>query len=122
MKKILLLSVLLLQVRLVSAGEERSGAAPCPRLFGFYYNWCGNGRTNGPEIHWAHGILGKEGCDGPTDPIPGGENIASNFYPALKNYSSTDPATIARHVKMMAQARIGVVVVTWWAGQWIGRQ
>lgn len=33
-----------------------------------------------------------------TDPIPGVDNIAA-ILPELKNYSSTDPATVARHVE-----------------------
>lgn len=85
-----------------------------PRVFCFYYNWYGNVEHNGQEVHWAHGVIGNSSYDGPMDPIPGKDNIAANFYPELGNYSSTDPETIARHVKMMADARVGVIVVTWW--------
>ncbi len=97
----------------VSAGNA-TDEDPDMRVFGFYYNWYGNTAVNGKEIHWGHGVIGNSAYHGPADYIPGGDNIAANFYPELKNYSSTDPKIIARHMEMMAQARIGVVVVTWW--------
>ena len=97
-------------------GSAESGSAGelDQRVFGFYYNWYGNTEVNGKEVHWGHGVIGNNSYDGPADYIPGVDNIAANFYPELKNYSSTDPATVARHVEMMAKARIGVAVVTWW--------
>ena len=97
-------------------GSAESGSAgePDQRVFGFYYNWYGNTEVNGKEVHWGHGVIGNNSYDGPADYIPGVDNIAANFYPELKNYSSTDPAIVARHVEMMAKARIGVAVVTWW--------
>ena len=98
------------------AGCTSTGGAEQPdeRVFCFYYNWYGNPEHNGKDVHWAHGVIGNSSYTGPMDPIPGGDNVASNFYPQLGNYSSTDPQTIAKHVEMMAQARIGVIVVTWW--------
>lgn len=99
---------------LLCACGETTSPQPDERVFAFYYNWYGNTEVNGKEVHWGHGVIGNKDYDGPADYIPGGDNIAANFYPALKNYSSTDPAVIARHMEMMSQARIGVVVVTWW--------
>lgn len=98
------------------AGCTSTGGAEQPdeRVFCFYYNWYGNPEHNGKDVHWAHGVIGNSSYTGPMDPIPGGDNVASNFYPQLGNYSSTDPQTIAKHVEMMAQARVGVIVVTWW--------
>lgn len=83
-------------------------------LFAFYYNWYGNTEHNGKEIHWEHGIIKNATYTGLTDDIKGRDNLATNFYPELKNYSSTDPAVIAQHMEMMEKARINVVVVTWW--------
>ena len=97
-----------------SPKKEMVENTPDKHVFGFYYNWYGNTAVDGKEIHWAHGVIQQNNDDGPAEFIPGGENLASNFYPELKNYSSTDSATIARHMQMMAQARIDVVVVTWW--------
>jgi alpha-mannan endo-1,2-alpha-mannanase / glycoprotein endo-alpha-1,2-mannosidase len=87
---------------------------PNDRVFTFYYNWYGNEQQNGREIHWAHGIIRKSPSDPPAGRIPGGDNLASNFFPQLRNYSSTDPVVVAKHMNMMAEARIGVVVLTWW--------
>lgn len=101
----------------VSSSDEKK---PDERVFCFYYNWYGNPQHNGEYVHWAHEIIGNGSYDGPSDPIPGGDNIASNFYPQLGTYSSTDPATIASHVRMMADAKIGVIVVTWWGSNDFG--
>lgn len=87
---------------------------PNERAFCFYYNWYGNTSFDGQEIHWSHDVI-KQSPDDPDRPrIPGKENLASNFYPELGNYSSNDPEIVAKHMKMMADARIGVVVLTWW--------
>lgn len=103
-------------------GIEATHVNPNKHIFGFYYNWYGNTETDGKEIHWAHGVIQQKDYKGPAEFIPGGENLASNFYPELRSYSSTDSATIARHMQMMAQARIGVVVVTWWGNSYHGTE
>ncbi|MEG2061530.1 MAG: alpha-mannosidase [Alistipes sp.] len=94
--------------------QQSFAAKPDMRVICFYYNWYGNTEYNGKEVHWGHGVIGNKDYNGPADYIPGGVNVAANFYPEQKNYSSTDPKLIARHVTMMADARIGVVCVTWW--------
>ena len=83
-------------------------------VFAFYYNWYGNVDYNGKEIHWAHPVIagGKDAKS--VDYIPGGSDIAANYYPELKNYSSTDTTVISIHMDMMARAKIDVAVVTWW--------
>ena len=83
-------------------------------VFAFYYNWYGNTEFNGKEVHWEHGVIKNADYKGNADDIKGKDNLATNFYPELKNYSSTDPKIIARHMSMMAKAKIDVVVVTWW--------
>ncbi len=82
--------------------------------FCFYYNWYGNTRNNGKEIHWAHGVMKSGPQDTTTRFIPGGDNIASNFFPQLGTYSSTDRDLVKRHMQMLREARIGVLVLTWW--------
>lgn len=88
--------------------------APSYQAFCFYYNWYGNTEKNGKEIHWAHSVMKSSPSDTTSGFIPGGRNIASNFFPQLLPYSSTDSATVASHMQMMNTARIGVIVLTWW--------
>jgi glycoprotein endo-alpha-1,2-mannosidase len=83
--------------------------------FCFYYNWYGNVEKDGKDIHWAHPVMKQ----GPNDTVttgylPGGDNISSNFYPQLGTYSCTDTATIKKHMEMLVQSHIGVIVLTWW--------
>lgn len=122
MNKFLFIGLLVASTAFSTPTPAKGSASGPPdhEVFGFYYNWYGNTQTNGSEIHWGHGVIKNQGYNGPDSYIPGRENLASNFYPALKNYSSTDSATIARHMEMMAQARIGVVVVTWWGNRDFG--
>lgn len=91
-------------------------------IFGFYYNWYGNTEIDGKEIHWAHQVIPQNKNQSVTETIPGKENLASNFYPQLKNYSSNDPAIIAKHMKMYARAGMGVVAVTWWGDHYQGAE
>ncbi len=87
---------------------------PNYQTFCFYYNWYGNVESNGQDIHWAHPVMKSSPSDTTTGVIPGGKNIASNFYPQLGAYSSTDSATVVKHMQMLRSARIGVIVLTWW--------
>ena len=124
--KISVLTFLILFVSLAGgARNSQKGKignnSPDKRVFGFYYNWYGNTETNGKEIHWAHNVIQQKNYKGPVEIIPGGENLASNFYPQLRNYSSSDSTIIAAHMKMMARARIGVVAVTWWSNSDYGK-
>ena len=112
MKKItFFLTALFLFQALACAAKD--GCSP-KETFIFYYNWYGNTKADGSEVHWAHNIIGSKDYNGPTNPIPGGKNLASNFYPMLGNYSSTDSATIARHMEMISLAKADVIAVTWW--------
>ena len=124
MKKSVLVNLILFISMAGYSGNLQKGKVanqtPDKRVFGFYYNWYGNTKTDGKEIHWAHGVIQQKDYNGPSQSVPGGENLSSNFYPELKNYSSTDSTIIARHMQMMAQARIGVVVVTWWGSTYQG--
>ncbi|WP_460733518.1 glycoside hydrolase family 99 protein [Lysobacter tyrosinilyticus] len=83
------------------------------RAIAFYYNWYGDVAHDGAQLHWAHDVLRKNDRDTTTRRIPGGGDIAANFYPQLGEYSSADPAVVERHMAMIARARIGVIAVTW---------
>ncbi len=112
-KFLIILSFLLL------ASSYNTEAKSNPKLnyhtFCFYYNWYGNVKKDGKDIHWAHPVMRQGANDTITKgTIPGGDNIATNFFPQLGTYSCTDKSTIDRHIKMLVQARIGVIVLTWW--------
>ncbi|SHE32787.1 glycoprotein endo-alpha-1,2-mannosidase [Mariniphaga anaerophila] len=84
----------------------------------FYYNWYGNPEHDGGYIHWAHYIAPNPENSEETSPvlIPGdGNNIGADFFPELRTYSSTDREIVAKHMKMMSDAHIGVIALTWWA-------
>lgn len=118
--KIKLLAIALLSSMIFAGCSGEKTEKPDERVFCFYYNWYGNVKTDGEEIHWSHNIIGNDSYDGPLTRIPGGEDLASNFYPQLGDYSSKNPEVIAKHVEMMAKADIGVIVVTWWGKNDIG--
>ncbi len=89
-------------------------AAPLnPRAIAFYYTWYGSPRLDGAPLHWAHDVLRENERDATHARLPGGGDIAANFYPQLGEYSSADPAVIERHMAMVARARIGILAVTW---------
>ena len=111
--KIILIGISLLFIFI----SETKAAEPNPlnyQTFCFYYNWYGNEKTNGKDIHWAHPVMKSSPTDTTSGFIPGGKNIASNFFPQLGAYSSSESAIVARHMQMLKMARIGVIVLTWW--------
>ncbi|RDZ27001.1 glycoside hydrolase family 99 protein [Lysobacter silvisoli] len=96
-----------------AAPQRDALPAPHPRAIVFYYNWYGSPEHDGARLHWAHPVLKLRPQDPDSPEIPGGGDIAADFYPALGEYSSADPAVAERHMAMIAQAGIGVVAVTW---------
>lgn len=92
-------------------------AAPNPRAIVFYYNWYGSPERSGARLHWSHPVLKPHASDPDAPEIPGGGDIAADYYPALGEYDSADPALADQHMRMIAEAGIGVVAVTW-----LGRQ
>ncbi|QIY92168.1 glycoside hydrolase family 99 protein [Chryseobacterium gallinarum] len=81
----------------------------------FYYGWYGNQTTDDSLQHWNHEIIPH--WNNPKwnnlGHYKGGDDIGANFYPALGNYSSNDSKIIEKHMKMMKEAGIGVVVISW---------
>ncbi|MDR3217701.1 MAG: alpha-mannosidase [Dysgonamonadaceae bacterium] len=90
------------------------GDAPDFTTFCFYYNWYGNVKNNGKDIHWAHPVMKSSPSDTTSGYLPGGDNIATNFFPELGTYSCTDTVVISRHIQMLKQAKIEIIVLTWW--------
>lgn len=81
----------------------------------FYYGWYGNQQTDGGLQHWNHEIIPH--WNNPKwnnlGHYKGGNDIGANFYPALGNYSSNDKKIIEKHMQMMKDSGVGVVVISW---------
>ena len=114
--KFLLLTIIASFLFFSCKEEEKSAAKVSNQAHIFYYGWYGNPATDGKFHHWSHDIL-PHWSDTTWDhagTFPGGDDIGANFYPALGCYSSNDPSIIDQHMKLMAQAGTGVVVMSWW--------
>ncbi|KAL6073300.1 Glycoprotein endo-alpha-1,2-mannosidase [Balamuthia mandrillaris] len=83
----------------------------------FYYPWYGNTTHNKEWLHWNHVVIPASPESKPTTtPLvyQPPDHIGANFYPALGLYSSTDPALIHTHMKMIRNAGLGVISVSWY--------
>jgi serine/threonine protein kinase len=78
------------------------GPDPSTNVGLFYYPRYGNPEKNGSWIGWQRSDL--------MPPL----DIASDYYPLLGLYSSTDPAIVAQHFAWMREAGVGVVISSWW--------
>lgn len=101
---------------LVGAGGNASPAttgapAPSERAVAFYYPWYGNPETDGRYANWNHPVAVR---NEPPRSYPGGDDIGSNFYPALGCYSVNDPHTLREHMQQLRQAGVGVLCASWW--------
>lgn len=75
---------------------------PSYKVAAFYYPWYGNPKVDGEWIHWTQ--------NNHTPP----EDIASDYYPVLGAYSSSDPAVVAQHMQWLREAGVGVIITSWW--------
>jgi glycoprotein endo-alpha-1,2-mannosidase len=73
----------------------------------FYYGWFGNPKVDGEWMHWNDPRLGIR---------PPGD-ISSDYYPQLGAYSTRDPAVLRQHMRWLRLARVGVIALSWWAGE-----
>lgn len=98
--------------------EGTSYLPPCMNVHAFYYPWYSSPKIDGHYSHWNHRILPhwdkeidklykKYSHQPPND-------IASDFYPELGAYSSRDPQVLQEHFKQIVDARIGVIVVSYY--------
>ena len=78
------------------------GPDPSYKVAAFYYPWYGNPSIDGQWIHWTQ-----------NNHVPPND-IASDYFPALRAYSSNDPKVIVQHMKWLRQAGIGVIITSWW--------
>lgn len=86
------------------------------KVHAFYYGWFGNPEFDGKYNNWNHPIIPHylDTTWNNAGSFPGGDDIGANFYPALGCYSSNDPEIISKHMKLMKEAGIGVVAISWW--------
>lgn len=85
---------LLLNATLASAADRLT--------FIYYYAWYANPTYDGQWLHWQ-----DYGHNPPED-------LSSAFYPKLAAYSSSDPWVISQHMKWISEAKINVVIYSWW--------
>jgi glycoprotein endo-alpha-1,2-mannosidase len=86
----------------VSHEREPSPRAPSARVGIFYYPWFATPRNDGHYSHWQ-----QNGMRPPID-------VASSFYPARGVYSSADSLVVDAHMREIAAAGVGVVIMSWW--------
>ncbi|GJQ69071.1 hypothetical protein Trydic_g6235 [Trypoxylus dichotomus] len=83
----------------------------------FYYAWYANSKIDGQYRHWNHMYLENWRKDSrkvyPTGTHAPPHDIGSNYYPSLGCYSSRDTDVINHHMKLLQDAGIGVVGLSW---------
>ncbi len=97
------------------AAGSGSGGSTTTAVQVFFYPWYGNpandaGKPGTNGAGWRHWQQNNH-----TPP----DDIGSNFYPELGPYSSTNATTLGQQMQWMADAGIGVAIVSWWGqGSW----
>ena len=96
-----------------------AAAAGDRRVYAFYYAWYQSPAVDGRWAHWNHEHLPhwdagvrRRYPKFAHDPDQG--DVGASFFPRLGPYSSRDPAVVADHMRQLAAARVGVVVVSWY--------
>lgn len=72
------------------------------QVLAFYYPWYGTPEFDGSWAHWGQPDFTKKD-------LP-----ASLHYPVLGPYSNHDPKVVREHMRMMKDAGITGVIVSWW--------
>jgi len=78
------------------------GLTPNRNVHIFYYSWYGNPKFNGIWYHWN--LKGHRPA----------ADLASDYFPLLGAYSSSDPAVVRQHMRWIKQAGIGVIIHSFW--------
>ncbi|GAB1605729.1 glycoprotein endo-alpha-1,2-mannosidase-like [Argonauta hians] len=83
----------------------------------FYYMWYGNPSNDGKYFHWNHRLLQnwrekirRKATRRHFPPL----DIASNYYPELGPYSSSDTDVLAVHMQQIRDSKVGCIVVSWY--------
>ena len=103
-------------VTLASSMTVRRGKL-CRALHAFYYPWYGTPDVDGAWAHWDHPRM-PHWTQEVTDQFPKARHkppcdIGSAYYPFLGPYSSANRTVVCQHAAWMAEAGIGVMVVSW---------
>jgi len=106
------------QIRFLYSADPNSFGPPnyCAHIF--YYPWYGTPTYDDQYYHWNHQYL-PHWHRAVTDRYPKGrhkppDDIGASFYPQLGCYSSRDHRIVQMHMKMLRQAGVGVLVVSWY--------
>lgn len=86
----------------------------------FYYMWYGNPQNDGKYFHWNHRLLQnwrekvkRAMVRRHFPPL----DIASNYYPELGPYSSSNSEILSIHMEQVKNSGIGCVAVSWYPPQ-----
>jgi hypothetical protein len=87
--------------------EIDDDVTPNNSVHAFYYTWYRDDRNHSEGLNekWRH--WNQNGNNPPNV-------IASNFYPSLGPYDSSDPDVMARHFCYLHNAGVGVIVLSYW--------
>jgi len=84
----------------------------------YYYAWYGSPEYDGQWWHWNHEYIPPWDKNDhkiyPTGAHVPPKDVGANFYPELGPYSSKDPKILDKHLKMIADANIGVISISWY--------
>lgn len=95
----------------VTVAPAHSGPPPRDDVHIFYYAWYGTPAIDGAWIHWNHPVLDASAPGQRYEPP---DSIGAAFYPHLGPYSSASPDVVAQHMRQIADAGVGVVVLSWY--------
>jgi glycoprotein endo-alpha-1,2-mannosidase len=87
--------------------SPRAASRASTQVVAFYYGWYGTPKVDGAWEHWNDPRLG----------IRPPKDISTDYYPILGAYSSKDPRVIEQHMAWLRRAQVGVIAVSWWAGE-----
>ena len=92
--------------------HAESGPRTPAEAHAFYYAWYASPGTDGHWSHWDHPVMLRGGGTGAGHTPP--DDIGATFYPAAGLYSSNDAVEIARHMRELKRAGVGVAALSWW--------
>ena len=106
------------EVKFLYSADPDSFGPPNYCVHIFYYPWYGTPTHDNQYYHWNHQYL-PHWHQAVTDRYPKGrhkppDDIGASFYPQLGCYSSRDYRVVQLHMKMLRQAGIGVLAVSWY--------
>lgn len=90
----------------ISKHPPVTGPVPSTSIAAFYYPWYGNPEVDGRWMHWQDGV--------PEKTFQPPEDISSDYYPLVGVYSSADSSIVAQHMAWLRQARVGLIIISWW--------